>query len=268
MDEYKFIQKYRYNCKDTSINCILKTRQSFSDWKPFSIFLTNYFVSETSPQTEPKSGTNNPGKLEIEEASNSNLRDKETCPSSPDSPESVKNSTEKTKKPAVGEASPELCQPNAKPVIKAQKCMKKPELPAKPTFINPGTSRGGPLHEIHKPQIISSPTLRQLKADKFGIRGEKGGAKGESNSGSSITESSSGSEQDALHGHVTAMGKRNLRKTKSRGKGKGPVNLSSVLLDEIESELQQRECASVTDDKFVILEQEVLEDIDDENLNA
>lgn len=223
---------------------------------------------ETSPQTEPKPGTNNPGKLEIEEASNSNLRDKETCPSSPDSPESVKNSTEKTKKPAVGEASPELCQPNAKPVIKAQKCMKKPELPAKPTFINPGTSRGGPLHEIHKPQIISSPTLRQLKADKFGIRGEKGGAKGESNSGSSITESSSGSEQDALHGHVTAMGKRNLRKTKSRGKGKGPVNLSSVLLDEIESELQQRECASVTDDKFVILEQEVLEDIDDENLNA
>lgn len=97
---------------------------------------------------------------------------------------------------------------------------------------------------------------------------KKGGAKGESNSGSSITESSSGSEQDALHGHVTAMGKRNLRKTKSRGKGKGPVNLSSVLLDEIESELQQRECASVTDDKFVILEQEVLEDIDDENLNA
>lgn len=268
MDEYKFIQKYKYNCKDTSIICILKTRQSFSDCKPFSIFLTNYFVSETSPQTEPKPGTNNPGKLEIEEASNSNLRDKETCPSSPDSPESVKNSTEKTKKPAVGEASPELCQPNAKPVIKAQKCMKKPELPAKPTFINPGTSRGGPLHEIHKPQIISSPTLRQLKADKFGIRGEKGGAKGESNSGSSITESSSGSEQDALHGHVTAMGKRNLRKTKSRGKGKGPVNLSSVLLDEIESELQQRECASVTDDKFVILEQEVLEDIDDENLNA
>lgn len=173
MDEYKFIQKYRYNCKDTSIICILKTRQSFSDCKPFSIFLTNYFVSETSPQTEPKSGTNNPGKLEIEEASNSNLRDKEKCPSSPDSPESVKNSTEKTKKLAVGEALPELCQPNAKPVIKAQKCMKKPELPAKPTFINPGTSRGGPLHEIHKPQIISSPTLRQLKADKFGIRGEK-----------------------------------------------------------------------------------------------
>lgn len=168
----------------------------------------------------------------------------------------------------VGDASPEQCQTNAKTVIKAQRCLKKPELPAKPTFINPGTSRGGPLHDIHKPQIISSPTLRQLKADKFGIRGEKGGAKGESNSGSSIAESSSGSEQDALHGHVTAMGKRNLRKTKSRGKGKGPVNLSSVLLDEIESELQQRECASVTDDKFVILEQEVLEDIDDENLNA
>lgn len=228
--------------------------------------IRGYFVITEVPKREQKSETQVPGTSELEGINCQNHKTQDPCSSNPDSPESMKNSNEKPKKTSVGDYSPELYQTFGKPVLKTQKPMKKPELPAKPTFINPGTPRGGPLHEIHKPPVISSPTLRQLKADKFGIRGDKTGVRGESNSGSSITESSSGSEQDAIHGHATAMGKRNLRKTKSRGKGKGPVNLSSVLLDEIESEFQPRESAYVTDDKFVILEQDMLEDLDDETV--
>ncbi|XP_048754124.2 polycystic kidney disease protein 1-like 1 isoform X3 [Ostrea edulis] len=199
----------------------------------------------------------------------SDFKSQENSSSNPDSPESTKNSSTNTKKSIQEDTSPEISQ--IKTGVKSQisKTVKKPDLPAKPTFLNSGPLRGGLSNDVSKPSLISSPTLRQLKSDKIGIRGEKSGVKGESNSGSSITESSSGSEQDAIHGHIPPIGKRNLRKTKSRGKGKGPVNLSSVLLDEIESELRQREVSGGEDDHFVILEQDVLEDQDiDDNLDA
>jgi hypothetical protein len=197
------------------------------------------------------------GKRDIHSrCSETDFKSPEMISSNPDSPESIKNSSSNTKKSTQEDTSPEVSQ--IKPGMKSQgvKTVKKPDLPAKPTFLNSGPLRGGLSNDVSKPSLISSPTLRQLKSDKIGIRGERGGVKGESNSGSSITESSSGSEQDAIHGHIPQIGKRNLRKTKSRGKGKGPVNLSSVLLDEIESELRQREASGGDDDHFVILEQE------------
>ena len=119
-----------------------------------------------------------------------------------------------------------------KPVL--AKPFKKPELPVKPTFINPGTSS-----DIVKPSLLNSPALRQLRSG-LGSGDKLVGKGGESNSGSSLTtESSSGSEQDAIHGLQRNIGKRNLRKTKSRGKGKGSVNLSATLLDDFEGEVTE-----------------------------
>ncbi|XP_061185531.1 polycystin-1-like protein 1 [Saccostrea echinata] len=193
------------------------------------------------------------------EGSDAERRSAEVSSSNPDSPESTKNPT--TKKTKQRDTSPENIQNKTKP--QGAKATKKPELPTKPTFIMHGPVRGALSNDVPKPSLISSPTLRQLKSDKIGLRGERGGIRGESNSGSSITESSSGSEQDAIHGHMPAIGKRNLRKTKSRGKGKGPVNLSSVLLDEIEGEHLQTDNSGNTEDHFIILEHDVLEDVDD-----
>ena len=52
-----------------------------------------------------------------------------------------------------------------------------------------------------------------------------------------LLESSSGSEQDSIHVGRKLLGRRSLRKTKSRGKGKGPGSLEpSLVLDELEGE--------------------------------
>lgn len=100
------------------------------------------------------------------------------------------------------------------------KKLKKPELPAKPTFLQSREpyisegARGSPIMKLR----TSGPTSR-------------------SDSGSCTdritTESSSGSEQDGFHYGRKPVGKRSLRKTKSRGKGKGPDDLEpSLVLDE------------------------------------
>ena len=101
------------------------------------------------------------------------------------------------------------------------KRVKKAELPVKPTFLQ---TREAAMNEGSK----SSPIMKLLT----------GGAASRSDSGSCTdritTESSSGSEQDGFHyGRNKPVGKRSLRKTKSRGKGKGPDGLEpSLILDE------------------------------------
>ena len=97
---------------------------------------------------------------------------------------------------------------------------KKAELPAKPTFLQ---SREAAISEGSR----SSPILKL----------RTGGPTSRSDSGSCTeritTESSSGSEQDGFHYGRKPVGKRSLRKTKSRGKGKGPDGLEpSLVLDE------------------------------------
>lgn len=88
--------------------------------------------------------------------------------------------------------------------------------------------------ETGKSSVLNSPALRQLRSSLQAIERDRHSFKGES--GSSVaTESSSGSEQDAIHGKGGSQIKRNLRKTKSRGKGKGSVNLTSVLLDDLDT---------------------------------
>lgn len=119
------------------------------------------------------------------------------------------------------------------------KQLKKPEPPPKPTFIKhlrDDAARAG---------VMGSPALRQLRTGLNTI--ERLSFKGDNSGSSFTTESSSGSEQDAIHGmQRPAFGKqRNLRKTKSRGKGKGSVNLTGSLLDELDTEdkdLEQYEC--------------------------
>lgn len=143
------------------------------------------------------------------------------------------------------------------------KVIKKPEPPHKPTFHNPGI-RDVQAQDINKSSVLNSPALRQLRSSLQAIERDRHSFKGES--GSSVaTESSSGSEQDAIHGKacVQAQLKRNLRKTKSRGKGKGSVNLTSVLLDDLDpsnDELGATGNSFKISETEPILEQESVED--------
>lgn len=147
--------------------------------------------------------------------------------------------------------------------------IKKPEPPHKPTFHHPGL-RDVQSQETTKPNIntakssvLNSPALRQLRSSLQAIERDRHSFKGES--GSSVTtESSSGSEQDAIHGKASsAQIKRNLRKTKSRGKGKGSVNLTSVLLDDLDTSNDEHGAAGTSfkiSETEPILEQEHIED--------
>ncbi|XP_052094392.1 polycystic kidney disease protein 1-like 1 isoform X3 [Mytilus californianus] len=146
--------------------------------------------------------------------------------------------------------------------------MKKPEPPHKPTFHHPGLrdvqSQETAKSNINtaKSSVLNSPALRQLRSSLQAIERDRHSFKGES--GSSVTtESSSGSEQDAIHGKGSAQIKRNLRKTKSRGKGKGSVNLTSVLLDDLDTSNDELGAAGTSfkiSETEPILEQEHIED--------
>ncbi|KAL4222250.1 Polycystic kidney disease [Mactra antiquata] len=95
--------------------------------------------------------------------------------------------------------------------------------PTKPTFLD---SRETSLSECLKGSPILK--IRALGSDK-GIRSDVNPL--------GLLESSSGSEQDSLQLGKKLFGRRSLRKTKSRGKGKGPDSLEPALvLDEIEGE--------------------------------
>ncbi|XP_060086066.1 uncharacterized protein LOC132565443 [Ylistrum balloti] len=121
--------------------------------------------------------------------------------------------------------------------LKGEVKQKKPEPPPKPTFIN-HSLRDAVSHDASRPGLIGSPALRQLRSSLNTI--ERLSFKGDNSGSSFTTESSSGSEQDAIHGMQRPLGKqRNLRKTKSRGKGKGSVNLTGSLLDELDTEDQE-----------------------------
>ncbi|XP_033762676.1 polycystic kidney disease protein 1-like 1 [Pecten maximus] len=118
--------------------------------------------------------------------------------------------------------------------LKNEVKQKKPEPPPKPTFIN-HSLRDAVSHDASRPGVMGSPALRQLRSSLNTI--ERLSFKGDNSGSSFTTESSSGSEQDAIHGMQRPLGKqRNLRKTKSRGKGKGSVNLTGSLLDELDTE--------------------------------
>lgn len=129
-------------------------------------------------------------------------------------------------------------------------------LPSKPTFANSGhydlassdssrPSLGGSPYlkqlkasssssDSPRPSLGGSPYLKQLKV--YGSSSERSMGRGETSS-SLATDTSSGSEQDGIRTGRRAFGKRNLRKTRSRGKGKGPDSLSpALLLDELEME--------------------------------
>ena len=94
--------------------------------------------------------------------------------------------------------------------------------PTKPTFLH---SRESSLSDGPK----GSPLLK-LRTSGF----EKGSR---IDSHLAVPESSSGSEQDGQQGGKKGLGKRSLRKTKSRGKGKGPDSLEpGLVLDEMEGE--------------------------------
>ncbi|XP_067649227.1 polycystin-1-like protein 1 isoform X2 [Haliotis asinina] len=99
----------------------------------------------------------------------------------------------------------------------------KPELPPKPTFIQ--TTLDEHAHfDSSKSLSGSSQKQRQFKLPPERVlqRGDL--------CGNIAAESSSGSEQDAAHFGRRPSGKRNLRKTKSRGKGKGSGGLSPALM--------------------------------------
>ena len=95
--------------------------------------------------------------------------------------------------------------------------------PTKPTFLH---SRESSLSEASK----GSPSLK--------VHGDKGARSESLLSGiERMLESSSGSEQDGIRVGRKMSGKRNLRKTKSRGKGKGADSLEpALILDELEME--------------------------------
>ncbi|XP_071112058.1 polycystin-1-like protein 1 isoform X2 [Haliotis cracherodii] len=99
----------------------------------------------------------------------------------------------------------------------------KPELPPKPTFIQ--TTLDEHAHfDSNKSLSVGSQKQRQFKLPPERVlqRGDL--------CGNIAAESSSGSEQDAAHFGRRPSGKRNLRKTKSRGKGKGSGGLSPALM--------------------------------------
>jgi hypothetical protein len=95
--------------------------------------------------------------------------------------------------------------------------------PTKPTFLH---SRDSSLSDGAK----NSPILKlRTSAAEKGQRLETNPL--------GLPESSSGSEQDSLQIGKKMFGRRSLRKTKSRGKGKGPDSLEpALILDEIEGE--------------------------------
>ena len=100
------------------------------------------------------------------------------------------------------------------------KKLKKPELPAKPTFLQ---SREAALGEGSR----SSPVMKARTA------GPNTRSDSSSCTDRITTESSSSSEQDGFHYGRKPVVKRSLRKTKSRGKGKGPDDLEpSFILPE------------------------------------
>lgn len=118
------------------------------------------------------------------------------------------------------------------------KQLKRPDPPPKPTFVHPNV-RELPSVDTSRPNLLESPALRQLRTSLNAI--ERTSSKGDNSGSSFTTESSSGSE-DAFHCMQRPIGKRNLRKTKSRGKGKGSGNLtSSFLLDELDIESKEEE---------------------------
>ncbi|KAL3831269.1 hypothetical protein ACJMK2_023042, partial [Sinanodonta woodiana] len=108
----------------------------------------------------------------------------------------------------------------------------KPRPPVKPTFLQATLREVNPSEVSHgKPLTGSGSKFRPSSTP-----GERLGQRSD-NSGSITTESSSGSEQDAVHCARRSMSKRNLRKTKSRGKGKGPDSIAPpTSLDELEDE--------------------------------
>lgn len=95
--------------------------------------------------------------------------------------------------------------------------------PTKPTFLH---SRDSSLSDCPKGSPIMK--LRTAGSEK-GLRSDINPL--------GLPESSSGSEQDNLQIGKKLFGRRSLRKTKSRGKGKGPDSLEPELaLDEVEGE--------------------------------
>lgn len=95
--------------------------------------------------------------------------------------------------------------------------------PTKPTFLH---SRESSLSDCPK----GSPIMKLRTA------GSEKGLRSDTNP-LGLPESSSGSEQDSLQIGKKLFGRRSLRKTKSRGKGKGPDSLEPALaLDEVEGE--------------------------------
>ena len=128
-----------------------------------------------------------------------------------------KQDVSKTKsEKAHSEPKSETSKPNPDNVEGLKK-LKKPELPAKPTFLQ---SREAAIGEGNR----LSPVMK--------IRTT--GPNSRSDSGSCTdritTESSSSSEQDGFHYGRKPVMKRSLRKTKSRGKGKGPDDLEPSLI--------------------------------------
>lgn len=105
--------------------------------------------------------------------------------------------------------------------VEGIKKLKKAELPAKPTFLQ---SREASIGDGNR----ASPVMKLRTSGGLGSRSDSGSC-----TDRITTESSSGSEQDGFHYGRKPVGKRSLRKTKSRGKGKGPDDLEpSLILDE------------------------------------
>lgn len=95
--------------------------------------------------------------------------------------------------------------------------------PTKPTFLHSRDSslsdgpKGSPILKL---RTSSTDKSQRLETNLLGH-----------------LESSSGSEQDGLQIGKKLFGRRSLRKTKSRGKGKGPDSLEpALILDELEGE--------------------------------
>ena len=204
-------------------------------------------------------------KLNDEKSHSCDIRRNTTSSSSnPDSPDEQMKNTDRVcllkekggKK--LGSKSDEQADTCKNPL---SKIIKKPEPPHKPTFHNPGL-RDVQAQDTVKSSVLNSPALRQLRSSLQAIERDRHSFKGES--GSSVTtESSSGSEQDAIHGKASAQIKRNLRKTKSRGKGKGSVNLTSVLLDDLDTSNDELGATGTTfkiSETEPILEQESIEE--------
>ena len=91
----------------------------------------------------------------------------------------------------------------------------------------------GGLRELAALDVARALSGASVRLKPFKLAADRGLYKSEVGGTSITAESSSGSEQDgmvAVHGGRRPPGKRNLRKTRSRGKGKGPGGLSPALM--------------------------------------